>query len=285
MITRGSYELSLDGGKTWSLQHNLLLDAYFNTVPAGAITCLIGSSNTPPIGSDTSITTPLISTSVVREALQKEVLAESTLIRDSYVFAFGTGNTLSAKELGVRCATTLVSRALIKSVSGAPITIEIDPLDDVQVRYTLEYEFSLQPVPIQITLNGVIYNGTLTVANPFAWTSPSLGVIVSGTRVATCPLGNFSVVNGAFVGSSIAATEAGTGVLSQVISSQSRGVSTVYTSDLTTHEAPFGQLVLMTNSSFTASSVLAVISLGATVTKTVDEVLNISFLFSQEPEL
>lgn len=278
----GTYSLSLDGGLTFKDTANMLLTGFY-AVAGGALTCVLGTSNTPPAFTDTNITNQVssaagtaISTSYLYDAVTEEIVV--TKVTE---FIFGTGITLNANEVGLKQGGTLASRALFTE-DEILATVEIDPTDHVVLRYTLVTRIDSSPIPVSLMIDEVEVTGTLMAVNPNKWIS----------NFGTLDLGSLyiSLVTGSYVkGAEGYLTGSGTLVNAYAAAkSNTQGAAikqTTYTvsTGLNATETTFNTILLTSDSnSTTAVQVVAIVTMDAPVVRSDSLVLNASFVLGQE---
>lgn len=174
---RGRYKIEAvkpDGSKRLLADwfSNLITDNGLNLLGTGGGIgnfCLVGSGNTAPSNSDTTLVTFVASTSTI--ATQSTSSQPSApyfgTTTKTYRFAIGvaTGN-LSEVGLGPNSTnTSLFSRALILDGGGSPTTITVLSSEALDVTYQLQQFVPTADVTGSVTINAVSYAYTARAAN------------------------------------------------------------------------------------------------------------------------
>jgi hypothetical protein len=148
---------------------NLITDAgldRFGTVgPFGPSNrCLVGSGNSTPSVSDTSLQTQVGFSTTAQNATSGAPTSTDDFgfYRITYVFNPGTA-TGNLTEIGIGWSspsTGLFTRALIRDINGNPTTITILSTETLFVTYEFRYYQMLNDAVGSITIAGVTYNYT-----------------------------------------------------------------------------------------------------------------------------
>lgn len=144
---------------------NLILDNGLNKLTNDnvASVCVVGSGNTPPVATQTSLQALIGSTTSVQENLTGVNGGSPwyNWIRKRYRFAQGVaaGNL---SEVGIGVATNnLFSRALIVDGGGSPITITVLATEVLDVWYEMRVYLNEEDVNFQIQIGPVLHDCVL----------------------------------------------------------------------------------------------------------------------------
>lgn len=162
---------------------NLITDSGLNTIGTTINflgSCFVGSGNTAPANSDTSLVSLVGSTTAVTTTSSTNTGSSPYIgtMTKTYRFAIGvaTGNL---SEVGAGpTATTLFSRALILDGGGSPTTITVLSSEALDVTYQLQQYVPLVDVTGTVVISGTSYAYTLRAANAtstFRWAMNSNG--------------------------------------------------------------------------------------------------------------
>lgn len=190
--------------------NNLITDNGLNAIGHGAdwfTSCSVGSGNTAPANSDTSLvslvaTTASITTSTGANSGGTPWFGSMTIV---YRFPIGSA-TGNLSEVGIGAtSTSLFSRALILDGGGSPTTITVLSSEALDVTYQLQQFSPASDVTGSVTIAAVSYAYTVRAANANAgsWTPRNIGdrggvsstVVYNGTigAVTGTPSGSSAV--------------------------------------------------------------------------------------------
>lgn len=136
--------------------------------------CRVGSGNTPPVNSDTTLEVPVAVTATIISNTETVQATAPYFGVNTRTYQFSAGAAAgNLSEIGIGppvIDTNLFSRALIVDGGGNPITITILPDEILQATYQLRQYPSLVDVPGSVTLDGNLYNLVIRAAfvNNFA---------------------------------------------------------------------------------------------------------------------
>ena len=137
---------------------NLVLDSGLNRIGSGvwASHCQVGTDNTPPQPTNTSLLGLFASTTTVAESSSgaQGSAPYYGYLRRKYTFAQGTFNNTNLAEVGIGWDAGLFSRALIADINGNPTTITILSNEQLDVIY----EIRLYP-PLTDTITTYEFEG------------------------------------------------------------------------------------------------------------------------------
>jgi len=127
--------------------------------------CRVGSGNTPPANTDTTLVSQVAQTTTIQSYTRGRVVIGSSPITDVYskfnfVYRFATGVAAgNLSEVGVSASTgNLYSRALILDDLGAPTTITVLPDEVLDVYYEHRLYYDLTDHASVINISGINYN-------------------------------------------------------------------------------------------------------------------------------
>lgn len=272
----GIFELSLDGGKSFTKKANMLLTGFYTTL-TGNTFCRVGEGTSPVNFNDSAITLPLTSAAgtLISTVQTYDASTDEIVIKSQYEFTFATGVVKNLSEIGIVLGSTLVSRAVFDSI------IEVTAIDVLLVRYTLTTRIDASPTPVVITIGDIDYSGTVVICNPNKWLQPSFGSLkFSDTYV--------ELINGTYVrGSDCYLSGAGTKVVGYAAAVTEASVagakiaSATVSSGLESTEQTFNVLAVSKADSSVANQMLALIVFDSPVTRTVDDIVNASLTVQQ----
>lgn len=272
----GYYEVSLDGGKSFSRTENMLLTGFYSTL-TGTLLCRVGEGTTPPSFNDAAMTSTIQSATgtLVSQVKTYDAVLDKIVITSQYEFSFAGGIEKTITEIGVVMGTTLVSRALFES------EINVTLIDALLVRYTLVTRIDAAVKPVTLTLGGVDYTGTMYMCNPGEWEQSTFGSLKRATTYAV-------LINGTYErGADGYLTGSGTHVAGySCVATETQGVSTkaaatTFTSGLEAADQTFNVLAISDANSATASQMVALIVFDTAVLRTIDNIINVSLTVVQ----
>ena len=280
----GVYHISLDGGKTFThTSKNLILDNYYNkTAFTSNMTLVIGSGSTPPELTNTSLEAQFgVSSNEVgfESTPDTVVFADRFEITYSRTFDLGTGYVNTIRELGV-INQTLISRALFRAVDTSPSYVVLTATDHVVIRYSLIYTISRTPVTFNLIINGVS-----AIANVYAvngefggWGTIQPGKVVSFASFGIATAGTWTLdANDNVIGPNI------TGGISAV--TNINGISNItIVGTVNANTSQWNQTfqqILVTSSGANYITAPILINLDVPITKTANDILNISVSANQ----
>lgn len=131
--------------------------------------CQVGSGNTPPANTDTSLQTFVAASSVEQSASVSASGSSPYFCTANKTYRFNAGvATGNLSEVGIGWssgASTLFSRALILDGGGVPTTITVLPDEVLDVTYAFRVYAPLVDIVSTITISGILYNYTLRATN------------------------------------------------------------------------------------------------------------------------
>ena len=158
---------------------NLLTDTGFENWVGSAGTgtetlfswCGLGNGSTPPTNGDSTISAvgARFAKVIGADALETVVAASNVLTCTTAYISAVAGASYTVSEVGIFSASTggiLVSRALIKDVTGTPTSITINPGEYLKVLYKVQVTVDLADKTGSFVWNAVTYNYT---ARPTSW--------------------------------------------------------------------------------------------------------------------
>ncbi len=206
----GFYEISLDGGKTFSNEtKNLILNNYYNkTSFTNNMTLVIGSGNTPPELTDVSLGSQFGSSAIETDFdsnASRETFSDRFEITYNRLFDLGTGYNNTIRELGIM-NPNLCSRALLTDPTGSPTEVPLVSTDHVLIRYSITYVVPRTPQVFSLIINLQPVNATVTAVNGGlgAWGNATFGEIVAYANIGADDAGTWTVnEDGEVIGSNI----------------------------------------------------------------------------------
>ena len=280
----GVYDISLNGGLSFiHTQKNLILNNYYQKSSlTTSISLAIGSGNTPPQLTDNSLVSEF-DLSVVPEGFETSpdqmVFADRFEIKYSRLFDFGTGNTGTIRELGIK-NPNLCSRALLTAPDNQPTEVTLLNTDHVVIRYSIIYIIPRASQVFALTINGTPVNATIAAVNGEVggWGSEVMGEVVRYANIGSGDAGTWSIdVDGNIVGANLT-----NGVLLTTNVNGISGLTIVGTATVGTDDwnGTFQQL-LVTSAGVNFITAPILIDLDVPVTKTNQDIINISLSVNQ----
>lgn len=198
---------------------NLITDNGLNAIGHGAdwfTGCSVGSGNTAPANSDTSLVSLVATTTTITTTTGANSGGLPWFGSQTVVYRFPIGSaTGNLSEVGIGAtSTSLFSRALILDGGGSPTTITVLSSEALDVTYQLQQFSPASDVTGSVTIAAVSYAYTVRAANANAggWTVRPVGdrggVLSSGVTVYN---GSIGTVTGSPSGTSAAGGTASLG--------------------------------------------------------------------------
>ena len=176
--------------------------------------CAVGTNNTPPTNTDTTLGTQLAVQPIYSANSQQPsgsvtyVAGPPAYFTTTTTFTYALGAVVgNIAEIGVGCFPstggvptpttnlTLFSHALIQS-GGSPTTISVTAADQLVVTFELRYYINTTDTPYSVTISGTGYTGTMRSSNQ----SLNFSFTLAGTNDSNAPGNNntaCTVYNGA----------------------------------------------------------------------------------------
>lgn len=182
---------------------NLITDAgleHMATSSSWLNYCQVGSGNSAPTFTDTSLQSRIASTSSLTSTNNGVTSSPPYYAYCTRVFEFAEGaaaGNLSEVGVGWASSGSLFSRALILDGSGSPTTITVLPDEVLRVTYQFRFYVPTADTTGQLTLNGVVYNWTARASSfsTYGWggrAPADMGVDVGNTNYPRAYSGNIA---------------------------------------------------------------------------------------------
>lgn len=178
-----------------------------NSVPMCG-SCYVGTGNTTPTVSDTTLTTYLANTQGVATGTQSFVSGTPSYYTNTFTYTFATGvATGTISEVGVGITTnsigpvyTLFSHALIVDSLGSPTTITILSNESLQVLYQLQLYNDTTTNTYSVVIAGVTYTGSYLL---YAYGTRALTTVAYSVFESVVPNSNQTFPQTAFFNGTI----------------------------------------------------------------------------------
>ena len=283
--SKGTYQFSKDGGKTWLKVPNMLVKGYYNTQERSDLYIGIGSNGNEPTFSNTTLPAVLQTyNSDGLEVINFETTTNEFLIHNSQTFNFGTGHSFTARDIGMSIGSSrnaLASRSLFKDSDGNPIDIEIIPDDVISVKYTLTYILPRAPTPVTVNFNGMDVTGTLRICNPNKWGNRAVGLPVSVQGFGVASEGTWSINESGFQTSTSSGIQNHSVRTSREFTNSKRTYRYYQNLGVDNFNHTFQQIAF-SSGSFSGNNIVVLIDLDVPITNTPDDEFTVGINIIQE---
>jgi hypothetical protein len=159
---------------------NLITDNGLELMPTGGYlgTCSVGSGNATPTFGDTTLQSPVASTTTTQTTSGTAQPSPPYYGSRAITYRFGQGVAQgNLAEIGIGNGVTLYSRALILDGGGTPTTITVLSDEFLDATYVLENIVPTSDVTGSLVIDGDTYNYTVRAANAtnVQWANNSTG--------------------------------------------------------------------------------------------------------------